>query len=241
VRWVRDLYGNSVAVLTFNEPADLLHVASEVSVDLFDEQLVECHVEEEARSFPFTYPAMEQLGLMPFALPAYPKDAGEVAAWLRDLHQPGRLADTLGLLAALNGKIFHSLRYEAREAEGTQTPSETLRLGGGSCRDYAVLMMEAARHWGLAARFVTGYVLMGDGQHGATHAWTEIYMPGAGWQGYDPTNNKLAGSEHISTGVAQHPAQASPFSGSYEGPAGAFERLEVSVQVSAISPDNGPD
>jgi len=231
VRWMRDLHGNSVAVLTFHEPAALLRVASEVTVDLFDDQLVECNVAEQARSFPFWYPASELLGLTPFILPAHPQDAGAIGAWLSDLYAPGRLVDTLDLLAALNTKIFTALAYAAREAEGTQTPAETLRSGGGSCRDYAVLMMEAARYWGFAARFVTGYVLMADGQHGATHAWTEIYLPGAGWTGYDPTNNKLAGSEHISAGVAPHPAQASPLSGTFSGPADAFERLEVSVQV----------
>ena len=79
-------------------------------------------------------------------------------------------------------------------------------------------MMEAARHWGFGAQFVTGYVQMGEGQHGATHAWTEIYIPGAGWQGYDPTNNKRAGDEHISVAVAR-PEKASPLSGTWKGPA----------------------
>jgi transglutaminase-like putative cysteine protease len=96
-------------------------------------------------------------------------------------------------------------------------------------------MMEAARHWGLAAQFVTGYVQMGEGQHGATHAWTEIYLPGAGWKGYDPTNNKLAGDEHISVGVAPHHSLASPLSGSWSGPSEAFESMNVSVQVVALN------
>lgn len=231
VRWMRDLHGNSVAVLNFTEPSDHLEVASEVLVDLYDDQLVECNLDPQARLFPFAYPATELLGLTPYTLPGHPEEAGAVAAWLGDLYQPGQLVDTLDLLAALNAKIFGSLRYAAREDEGTYTPAQTLRLGGGSCRDYAVLMMEAARHWGFAARFVTGYVLMADGQHGATHAWTEIYLPGAGWQGYDPTNNKLADTEHISVAVAPHAAQASPFSGTFSGPSDAFERLEVSVQV----------
>ena len=96
--------------------------------------------------------------------------------------------------------------------------------------------MEAARHWGFGARFVTGYIQMGEGQHGATHAWTEIYIPGAGWHGFDPTNNKLAGSEHVSVAVAREQEKASPLSGSWEGPANAFERMEVSVQVVRETP-----
>jgi transglutaminase-like putative cysteine protease len=95
-------------------------------------------------------------------------------------------------------------------------------------------MMEAARHWGFAARFVTGYIQMAEGQHGATHAWTEIYLPGAGWRGYDPTNNKLAGSEHVTVAVARDQDSAMPLAGSWEGPANAFSHLNVSVQVTAI-------
>lgn len=114
-----------------------------------------------------------------------------------------------------------------------QLPHETLALGSGSCRDYAVLMMEAARHWGFGARFVTGYIQMGEGQHGATYAWTEIYLPGAGWHGFDPTNNKRAGTEHISVAVAREQEKASPLAGSWDGPSGAFDRMQVSVQVVA--------
>jgi len=96
-----------------------------------------------------------------------------------------------------------------------------------------VFMMEAARHWGFGARFVTGYIQMGEGQHGATHAWTEIYVPGRGWLGFDPTNNKPVGSEHVAVAVAREHEKASPLSGSWEGEPGAFDRMEVSVQVVA--------
>ena len=127
-----------------------------------------------------------------------------------------------------------ALRYEERHDPGVQVPHETLQLGSGSCRDYAVLMMEAARHWGFGARFVTGYIQLGEGQHGATHAWTEVYLPGAGWHGFDPTNNKLAGTEHISVAVAREQEKASPLAGTWSGPANAFERMEVSLQVVAL-------
>jgi transglutaminase-like putative cysteine protease len=94
-------------------------------------------------------------------------------------------------------------------------------------------MMEAARHWGFGARFVTGYIQMGEGQHGATHAWTEVYVPGRGWLGFDPTNNKPVGAEHVAVAVAREHDKASPLSGSWEGDPGAFDRMEVSVQVVA--------
>jgi transglutaminase-like putative cysteine protease len=118
-----------------------------------------------------------------------------------------------------------------REEPGVQRPGETLALGSGSCRDYAVLMMDAVRHWGFGARFVTGYIQMDNNQHGATHAWTEIYIPGAGWKGFDPTNNKVTGAEHVSVAVARDPEKASPISGVWKGPANAFDRMDVEVRV----------
>lgn len=236
VRWLRDLNANSVAIITFNEPSQNLRIFSEVDVDLFDDELIQCHVDAEAKSFPFEYPASEQLGLVPFRLPSYPLDEFPLKHWLLELYQPGQLVDTLGLLQRLNTRIYEAFQYRHRDDPGVQSPAETIAMGSGSCRDYAVLMMEAARHWGMAAQFVTGYIQMADGQHGATHAWTEIYLPGVGWQGYDPTNNKLAGDEHISVAVAPHPAQASPLSGSWTGPAGAFVSMNVSVQVVATQP-----
>lgn len=95
-------------------------------------------------------------------------------------------------------------------------------------------MMETARHLGFAACFVTGYIQMEAGQHGATHVWTEIYLPGAGWRGFDPTNHKIAGPEHVAVAVTREQEKAAPISGSWEGPAGAFQRMEVIVRVEAV-------
>ncbi|MCP9820184.1 transglutaminase family protein [Synechococcus sp. Cruz-9H2] len=239
VRWVRDLYANSVAKIAFAKPSNKLRIFSEVDVVLYDEKLVRCHVDPEAISFPFHYSPDEQLGLVPYRLPSFSQDGLALKNWMFDLHQPGQAVDTLELLNKLNTRIYEAFQYTRREDPGVQLPSDTIALGSGSCRDYAVLMMEAARYWGLAAQFVTGYVQMGEGQHGSTHAWTEIYIPGVGWQGFDPTNNKLAGDEHISAGVAPHHAQASPLSGSWAGPIDAFKNMEVSVQVVAL--DQAPD
>ena len=231
VRWLRDIYGNSIAVLAFTEPSRKLSVSSEVDVDLYFDNPIECLIEPTARSFPFQYAPEEQVELIPYRLPSYPYDGPMLHQWLRALYMPGQVIATFDLLGNLNTHIYRSLRYAHREAPGVQLPHETLARGSGSCRDFAVLMMEAARHWGFGARFVTGYVQMVEGQHGATHAWTEIYIPGAGWHGFDPTNNKLVGSEHISVAVAREQEKASPLSGSWEGPANAFDRMDVSVQV----------
>jgi transglutaminase-like putative cysteine protease len=234
IRWLRDIEGNSVAILTFTEPAQHLLLLSEVDVDLHYDNPIECLIDPGARSFPFQYSPDEQIELIPYRLPSYPYDGPALRDWLHGLYQPGQVIDTFDLLNRLNTYIYESLRYGAHDNPGVQLPPQTLALASGSCRDYAVLMMEAARYWGFGARFVTGYIQMAEGQHGATHAWTEIYLPGAGWRGFDPTNNKLAGAEHISVGVAREQEKASPLSGSWQGPAGAFECMEVSVQVVAI-------
>ena len=128
-----------------------------------------------------------------------------------------------------------SFAYAHRDDDmGVQLPCDTLVRASGSCRDFAVFMMEAARHWGFGARFVTGYIQMAEGQHGATHAWTEIYIPGAGWRGFDPTNNKLAGNEHVSVAVAREQEKACPLSGVWEGPGNAFNNMNVSVKVVSL-------
>jgi transglutaminase-like putative cysteine protease len=231
VRWLRDIYGNSITVLSFAEPARKLSLFSEVNVDHYDDNPLDFVIAPSGRSYPFQYAPNEQVELIPYRLPSYPYDGPGVQSWLSDLYSPGQVISTFELLSQLNTRIYESFKYARREEAGVQLPCQTITLGTGSCRDYAVLMMEAARHWGFGARFVTGYIMMGVGQHGATHAWTEIYIPGAGWRGFDPTNNKFAGSEHVSVAVAREHEKASPLSGTWEGPADAFDRMEVSVQV----------
>jgi transglutaminase-like putative cysteine protease len=194
VRWLRDIYSNSIAILTFTEPSRLIH----------------------------------------YRLPSYPYDGPTLQHWLRDLYRPGQVVGTLELLERLNTHIHQSFAYAHRDDAGVQIPCDTLKRRSGSCRDFAVLMMEAVRHWGFGARFVTGYIQMNEGQHGATHAWTEVYLPGAGWRGFDPTNNKLAGNEHVSVAVAREQEKACPLAGTWEGPANAFNRMEVSVQVAPV-------
>jgi len=231
VRWLRDIYGNSVAAIKFLDPSDRLVISSSAEVSHFEEELFDFEVDPSCDEFPFQYNAEEQTELVPYRLCSYPHDAAAVRQWLRQIYSPGERVRTLELLDRLNTHIFETFQYENREAAGVQLPCETLATRKGSCRDFAVLMMEAARHWGFAARFVSGYIQMAEGQHGATHAWSEIYVPGTGWRGFDPTNNKQAGYEHISTAVAREQEQALPLTGFWEGPSDAFERMEISVQV----------
>jgi len=162
--------------------------------------------------------------LVVYRLPSYPYDGPQLQNWLHDLYRPGQVISTFDLLHKLNAHIHQSFKYARREEPGVQLSHETLTLGSGSCRDFAVLMMEGARHWGFGARFVTGYIQMGEGQHGATHARTEIYIPGAGWHRFDPTN-KIAGSEHVSVAVAREQEKASPLSGFWHGPRRRGDRM----------------
>ena len=150
--------------------------------------------------------------------------------------------DTLALLADLNTGIRTAFTYNARDQEGTQTPLETIDRRSGTCRDYAFLMMEAARSLGFGARFVTGYLYdpkldtggdVGTLGAGATHAWCEIYLPGAGWVEYDPTNAIIGGEALIRVAVTRDPAQASPIAGSYDGEPGDYLGMNVEVTVTS--------
>ena len=136
---------------------------------------------------------------------------------------------------------WNSFVYARREEVGVQAPSETLSLGRGSCRDFAVLMMEAVRSMGLAARFVSGYLydealidsrggLLGSG---ATHAWVQVYLPGAGWVEFDPTNALIGGRNLIRVAVARDASQAAPLTGSFTGAANDFVSMNVNVEVTA--------
>ena len=234
IRFVRDIYGNSIAILDFKKPADRLRIEVEADIGYIRDTPVEELIDPMAQYFPFQYAPEEQLELVPWRLPSYPYDVTTLAHWLHELYVPGQQIETLDLLANLNSHIFRSFKYVPRDEPGVQLPSETIARGSGSCRDYAVLMMEAARRWGFAARFVTGYIQMAEGQHGATHAWTEIYVPGSGWLGFDPTNNKPVGREHIAVAVAREQEKACPITGTWTGPAGAFDGMTVEVEVSTL-------
>jgi transglutaminase-like putative cysteine protease len=234
IEWVRDIHGNSIAMVTFLEPSDCLRIHSDLTVNLAEDRMRECAIATLAMEYPFQYEADEQIDVFPFRIPSYPHDGSQLREWLRGVYEPGSRVNTLELLKRLNTAIHQTLAYKWREEYGVQLPCASLQLGTGSCRDYAVLMMEAARHLGFAARFVTGYIQMEAGQHGATHAWTEIYLPGAGWRGFDPTNHKMAGPEHVAVAVTREQEKAAPISGSWEGPSGAFQRMEVIVRVEAL-------
>jgi transglutaminase-like putative cysteine protease len=233
LRWLRDAYDNSVAIATFAAPASQLAITSECVVKQFDETPLDFLVADDAVNYPFSYDADTREVLLPY-LQASAKEQAAVDPWVRRYWQPGQPVQTYGLLSRLCTGIQQSLAYQAREQPGVQSPGETLARGMGSCRDFATLFMEAARHLGLAARFVSGYLHApaDDGRSGATHAWAEVYLPGAGWKGFDPTNGEIAGSRHIAVAVARRPEVVSPVTGAFFGAPGAD--LSVGVWVSEL-------
>ena len=237
LRWYRDPLGNSVAQVSFNEPAAILRVESDLTIAVYDDAPFDFVVEDYAVAFPFAYAAGEQIDLAPFGQSVYFAERAVVRDWLAGQGILQGPVDTFALLTRLNAQIAASFRYQVREAEGVQSPATTLRVGSGSCRDFAALFIESCRYLGLAARFVSGYLHMPEDESGnaATHAWAEVYLPGPGWKGFDPTSGVVTGNQHIPVAVARHPEAVPPVSGSFVGPAGQLPLLTVAVRVAALA------
>jgi len=232
VRWLHDVFGNSIAVASFTEPASELRLVSTIRLEHFPAIALEFPIEAYARHHPFSYSAEEIPDLGRTIERHYPDPEHKVDEWARRfVSSPGE-TDTQTLLLDMTAAISRELRYEAREAEGTQTPVETLGLGAGTCRDFALFMMEAARSLGFAARFVSGYLY--DDQAvggGATHAWVQIYLPGGGWVEFDPTNSLVGGQKLVRVAVTRDPTQAIPVSGTWTGAATDFLAMTVNVEA----------
>jgi transglutaminase-like putative cysteine protease len=157
--------------------------------------------------------------------------------WLTQFWKPGDdKVETFTLLQRLNTQIHQTFQYTRRDEPGVQTPAETLQKNSGSCRDFATLLQESCRCWGLAARFVSGYWQCEGTEAGgaSTHAWAEVYLPGAGWKGFDPTGGLMTGSHHVAVAVARDPENAAPIRGSFVGPPSAFQNIQVDVRVVQI-------
>jgi transglutaminase-like putative cysteine protease len=236
ILWYRDVYGNSVAAVDFDAPAKQLSIVSQVIVQHYEVRPVAVIVADEAKQFPFHYDPMEQIDLMIYLLSAYPQDSGRVGQWLREVWTPGSRIPTLELLDDINQKIVDDIGYEVRELVGVQSPAETLARGKGSCRDVATLFIEACRHCGLAARFVSGYLLSSAAVKdvASTHAWSEVYLPAGGWRGFDSTSGRHVGGEHVAVAVHRHPQAIPPISGAYLGPEKPRPVMHVEVHAKEL-------
>lgn len=239
IRWMHDVFGNSIAIASFSEPAQSLEFESSFRAEHFPAAEREIFVEPYADKLPFSYSAEDTADLGRTKERHYPDPEHRIDAWAKDVLAKTSSGRTLDVLMAMTTGIKQQFSYAARDAEGVQTPLETLSLGSGSCRDFALFMMEAARSLGLAARFVSGYLydenLIGAAGGmvggGATHAWVQVFLPGAGWVEYDPTNALIGGRNLIRVAVARDASQAVPLAGTFTGKPDDFVSIGVEVTV----------
>ena len=242
-RWLHDTFGNSIAVVSFTEKADELSIISRLVLEHHGLLAPALVLEPWAWTWPFNYDTDQLIDLAPTMARHYPDPAGKVDAWALSFIDGQQPVDTQELLVSMSRQIRATLDYRQREEMGTQHPLETLERGG-TCRDFAALMMEGLRALGFAARFVSGYLydpaldgIEGSGMSGAgaTHAWMQVYLPGAGWVEFDPTNALYGGANLLRVAVARHPEQAVPVSGGYFGRPEDFVDMEVEVTVQRAS------
>ena len=234
LRWHRDVEGNSVAIATFDSPASQLLVESEVIIQQYNEAPLDFLMADYATHYPFAYTPEDNVVLSPYMNRPDTAESSLLTEWVAKLWRPGEQIQTYALLQRLGTHINQTLSYRVREEPGVQSAEETLASGTGSCRDFANLFMAATRHLGLATRFVSGYLHAppSSANFGATHAWDEVYLPGAGWKGFDPTSGEIAGTNHIAVAVARLPELVPPISGSFVGPPGVS--LDVGVWVTEL-------
>ncbi len=239
IRMIQDPHSNSIALVQPQTAAAELRIVCSFAIEHARSNNLELPLSPRAEHYPFPYTLDERFDLENYLRPQYEDPDGALTAWARQFIRTGGPTGTRQLLVEMNQFIRDRFRYAERDEEGTQTPTHTLKLGSGSCRDFALLMMEAGRRLGIATRFVSGYLydpaLDGGAASastvgaGSTHAWLQAYLPGAGWVPFDPTNNLLGGYQLIRVGVARDPSQAAPIAGSWFG--GKDDYLGLSVEV----------
>ncbi len=233
VKWHRDVHDNCVAVVSFLEADQSVSFLSEVIIENYQDAPLDFLIEPGAVMYPFHYDATEGTDLMPYQMSIYPEETQVVRQWVSKLWHIGQRQETYVLLDRINKAIAEQIAYKVREEPGVQTPRETLTKKSGSCRDMATLFIEVCRQIGLAARFVSGYLFIPLSEPGnySTHAWSEIYLPGAGWKGFDSTSGELVGSQHISVAVSRHPEAVPPIAGAFVGVPNKKTVMTVEIDV----------
>jgi transglutaminase-like putative cysteine protease len=235
-----DVFGNAITICSFAGRAKSLVIDSTAEVDHSAAAWPVFSIAASAIYYPFRYSEDEWSDLGQLATQQYPDPQGRLVKWARSFIL-GNTTDTLSLLKDLSAGVTDRIRYEERDEEGTQGPAETLDAGRGSCRDLATLFTEAARSLGFGSRIISGYLLSPDKQigpsgAGTTHAWSEVYLPGAGWIGFDPTNRSLGGKNVIPVAAGRSIRQVMPVVGTFAGPADALEGMSVHVEVAILAP-----
>ena len=241
VRWLHDVFSNSVSLVDFQAAASTLVISSTLKIERYGLEGPVFPIAPEAEFYPFIYSSSDRVDLGRLLEQHYPDLDGTLARWAESF-VTSRPMRTLDLLKNMNAALQPHIVYSERHELGTQVPAETLRKKIGACRDFAMVFIEAARYLGFGARFVSGYLYdpaldKGDATPAtaATHAWAEVYLPGAGWVEYDPTDVLIGGEALIRVAVTRDPSQAIPISGSYSGAASDFLGMTVEVTVTAQS------
>ena len=221
-----------------------LRFESEIDLDHYETTEPDYPIEPYAETYPFHYSADEIPDLNRLIERHYPDPEHQVDLWARRFVNTNGQTNTLAMLAAMTQSIQgDGFQYSPRIEEGCQTPTQTLQSKRGTCRDFALLMMEAVRSLGLAARFVSGYLYSpvtdnaGNTVGGSTHAWLQVYLPGSGWMEFDPTNGIVGNRDLIRVAVVRDPTQAIPIAGNWTGSPSDFMGLTVDVRVTSPPPD----
>jgi len=248
LRFAHDVFGNHVGIARFEGRAEELRFDSTIRLDHAPEPAAELELDDHASTLPFCYTAEEVPDLARYIERHHADPDNQVDRWARQYLRQDRPTGTLELLCALNEAIHAGCTYLRRDEKGIQEPVQTLKLGRGSCRDFALLMIEAARSLGLAARFVSGYLAVptddaDETSEGSTHAWMQVYLPGAGWIDFDPTSGSIGKGNLVAVAVVREPAQAVPLHGTWFGfPSDALGMtVEVIIGREEMTGDAGAD
>lgn len=233
INWSEDIFGNMIATLVFKERASELIITSEFSVWRSEAPEDSHGPNGILAGVPAFYGGMEQVATYLYRTSVYPRQVELIRKWVMDQNIIGAFGEKTPIFDRMAAAIRKQIGYTRREESGVQSPKQTLQLGTGSCRDTAVFMMEAARCVGYAARFVSGYLESEVSRvgRGATHAWTEIYLPDRGWTGFDPSIGNQVDIGHIAVGVAYHPRGVMPIGGSFKGHGN--QSLGMNVEISS--------
>jgi transglutaminase-like putative cysteine protease len=232
LRWVRDLHENNVGLIDFAEPASELVVEGNFNLEITERNPFDFILLPEAVEYPFSYPHELLDELLPLSQNIYFRDVDRIRDWLAPFWHSGKKVGTVELLQQLNLHIYRTFRYQRREQKGVLSPAETLENNGGSCRDFATLFMEICRFMGLAARFVSGYMYSAEIEgRMSMHGWAEVYLPGAGWIGFDPSWGLLATSNYFPVALSRHSTKVPPISGTYFGTPRSFLGSQIDLYV----------
>ena len=232
LRWVRDLHENNIGLIDFTELASEMVIEGNFTLDISERNPFDFILLPDAAEYPFSYDHELLLELLPLSQSIYIRDVDRIRDWLAPFWHPGKKVETLSLLQQLNLHIYRTFRYQRREQRGVLSPAETLENNGGSCRDFATLFMEICRFMGLASRFVSGYMYSSEiAGRMSMHGWAEVYLPGAGWIGFDPSWGLLAASNYFPVAVSRHSEHVPPISGTYFGTSRAFLNSQIDLYV----------